>query len=221
MALKNEWLEAMRPEFSKPYYKELYRFIREEYKTHTVYPPADKIFHAFDMTPLNKVRVVIIGQDPYHGKGQANGMCFSVNEGVDLPPSLQNIFREIKNEYGSYEPENGCLDRWAEQGVFLLNTVLTVREHEPNSHSAHGWEKFTDKVIEEIEKQDRYIVYMLWGRPAQAKAEMITNPKHLVLKSSHPSPLSAYRSIDGFFGNRHFIKCDEFFRKHGEEPIRW
>lgn len=221
MALKNEWLKAMRPEFSKPYYKELYRFIKEEYKTHTVYPPADKIFHAFDMTPLNKVRVVIIGQDPYHGKGQANGMCFSVNEGVDLPPSLQNIFREIKNEYGSYEPENGCLDRWAEQGVFLLNTVLTVREHEPNSHSAHGWEKFTDKVIEEIEKQDRYIVYMLWGRPAQAKAEMITNPKHLVLKSSHPSPLSAYRSIDGFFGNRHFIKCDEFFRKHGEEPIRW
>ena len=176
MALKNEWLKAMRPEFSKPYYKELYRFIREEYKTHTVYPPADKIFHAFDMTPLNKVRVVIIGQDPYHGKDQANGMCFSVNEGVDLPPSLQNIFREIKNEYGSYEPENGCLDRWAEQGVFLLNTVLTVREHEPNSHSAHGWEKFTDKVIEEIEKQDRYIVYMLWGRPAQAKAEMIAIP---------------------------------------------
>ena len=211
----------MRPEFAKPYYKELYKFVANEYRTQTVYPPKDKIFHAFETTPPSKVRVVIIGQDPYHGEGQANGMCFSVDDGIELPPSLKNIYREIENERGTRMPESGNLDRWARQGVFLLNAVLTVRAHEANSHRMHGWEKFTDKVIEEIEKQDRYIVYMLWGKPAQMKADMIKNPKRLVLQSSHPSPLSAYRSYDGFFGNGHFVKCNDFFIKHGEKPIEW
>ena len=217
--IAGDWLPAVRAEFAKPYYRELYQFVRKEYESGTVYPPADQIFNALHLTPLGKVRVVILGQDPYHNVHQAHGLCFSVPEDQrEIPPSLINIYRELHDDVGCRMPQTGCLTKWAEQGVLLLNTVLTVRAHQANSHRNHGWEQFTDAIIRAVETQDRPIVYMLWGTPAQSKAPMVTNPKHLVLKAPHPSPLSAYR---GFFGCRHFSQCNEFLKTHGETPVDW
>ena len=217
--ISGDWLPAVKAEFAKPYYRDLYRFVRKEYAEHTVYPPADQIFNALHLTPLGKVKVVILGQDPYHNVHQAHGLCFSVPEDQkDIPPSLINIYRELHDDVGCRMPQTGCLTKWAEQGVLLLNTVLTVRAHQANSHKGHGWEQFTDAIIQAVEEQDRPIVYMLWGTPAQSKAVMVTNPRHLVLKAPHPSPLSAYR---GFFGCRHFSQCNDFLEAHGETPIDW
>jgi uracil-DNA glycosylase len=217
--IAGDWLPAVRAEFKKPYYRELYQFVRKEYESGTVFPPADQIFNALHLTPLSKVKVVILGQDPYHNVHQAHGLCFSVPEDQrEIPPSLINIYRELHDDVGCRMPQTGCLTKWAEQGVLLLNTVLTVRAHQPNSHRNHGWEQFTDAIIRAVETQDRPIVYMLWGTPAQSKAPMVTNPKHLVLKAPHPSPLSAYR---GFFGCRHFSQCNEFLKTHGETPVDW
>lgn len=217
--IAGDWLPAVRAEFKKPYYRELYQFIRKEYESGTVFPPADQIFNALHLTPLSKVKVVILGQDPYHNEHQAHGLCFSVPEDQrEIPPSLINIYRELHDDVGCRMPQTGCLTKWAEQGVLLLNTVLTVRAHQPNSHRNHGWEQFTDAIIRAVETQDRPIVYMLWGTPAQSKAPMVTNPLHLVLKAPHPSPLSAYR---GFFGCRHFSQCNEFLQAHAVTPIDW
>ena len=217
--IAGDWLPAVRAEFKKPYYRELYQFVRKEYESGTVFPPADQIFNALHLTPLRKVKVVILGQDPYHNVHQAHGLCFSVPEDQrEIPPSLINIYRELHDDVGCRMPQTGCLTKWAEQGVLLLNTVLTVRAHQPNSHRNHGWEQFTDAIIRAVETQDRPIVYMLWGTPAQSKAPMVTNPRHLVLKAPHPSPLSAYR---GFFGCRHFSQCNEFLQAHAVTPIDW
>ena len=216
--ISNDWLEAVGDEFHKPYYSGLYRFIQEEYSTHVVYPPADDIFNAFHFTPLKDVKVLILGQDPYHEEGQAHGLAFSVLTGQDIPPSLVNIYQELHDDLGCSIPDNGYLKKWADQGVLLLNTVLTVRAHQANSHQGKGWEKFTDAIIQAVNAQDRPIVYMLWGRPAQSKIPMLTNPKHLILTAPHPSPLSAYR---GFFGCRHFSKANEFLQANGVEPIDW
>ena len=213
-----EWLDAVSGEFAKPYYRKLYDFVKKEYTEHTVFPPPDRIFAALNMTPLSRVKVVILGQDPYHNTGQANGLCFSTGAGVPLPPSLVNIFREIHEETGAVMPADGDLSGWARQGVLLLNTVLTVRAHQANSHRGKGWEAFTDEIIRAVAEQDRYIVFMLWGNPAQVKAPMVSSPKHLVLKAPHPSPLSAYR---GFFGCGHFAECNDFLERHGEAPIDW
>jgi uracil-DNA glycosylase len=217
--IAGDWLPAVSAEFKKPYYRELYQFVRKEYESGTVFPPADQIFNALHLTPLSKVKVVILGQDPYHNVHQAHGLCFSVPEDQrEIPPSLINIYRELHDDVGCRMPQTGCLTKWAEQGVLLLNTVLTVRAHQPNSHRNHGWEQFTDAIIRAVETQDRPIVYMLWGTPAQSKAPMVTNPMHLVLKAPHPSPLSAYR---GFFGCRHFSQCNEFLQAHAVTPIDW
>ena len=217
--IAGDWLPAVREEFKKPYYRDLYQFVRKEYANHTVFPPADQIFNALHLTPLHKVKVVILGQDPYHNVHQAHGLCFSVPEDQkEIPPSLINIYRELHDDVGCRVPQTGCLVKWAQQGVLLLNTVLTVRAHQANSHRNHGWEQFTDAIIQAVETQDRPIVYMLWGSPAQTKAVMVTNPRHLVLRAPHPSPLSAYR---GFFGCRHFSLCNEFLEAHGETPIDW
>ena len=217
-AINNDWLDALKGEFSKPYYKKLFETVNQEYRTHRIYPPADDIFNAFHLTPLKDVKVVILGQDPYHGDGQAEGLSFSVKPGVDIPPSLVNIYQELHDDLGCTIPSHGNLVKWAKQGVLLLNTVLTVRAHQANSHQGHGWEQFTDAVINAVNMQDRPIVYMLWGSPAQRKASMLNNPKHLILKAPHPSPLSAYR---GFFGCRHFSQCNEFLKANGVEPIDW
>ena len=217
--LDGEWAKAVGAEFKKPYYRDLYNFVRDEYATHVVYPPADDIFNAMHFTPLNKVKVLILGQDPYHNVNQAHGLSFSVLPSQkDIPPSLQNIYKELNDDLGCDIPNNGYLKKWADQGVLLLNTVLTVRAHQANSHQGHGWEKFTDAIIEAVNEQDRPIVYMLWGRPAQSKIPMLTNPKHLILTAPHPSPLSAYR---GFFGCKHFSKANEFLKEHGVEPVDW
>lgn len=217
--IQNDWLDSIENEFKKPYYKELYNFVLNEYNTHTVYPPSDDIFNAFHMTPLSKVKVLILGQDPYHNVNQAHGLSFSVLPSqTEIPPSLQNIYKELKDDCGCYIPDNGYLEKWANQGVLLLNTVLTVRANQANSHKGQGWEQFTDAVIEAVNAQDRPIVYMLWGRPAQSKIPMLTNPKHLILKAPHPSPLSAYR---GFFGCRHFSKANEFLKSNNITPIDW
>ena len=217
--ISGDWLPAVQAEVAKPYYRELYQFVRKEYMSTTVYPPAGEIFNALHLTPLHKVKVVILGQDPYHNVHQAHGLSFSVPEDQkEIPPSLVNIFRELHDDVGCRMPQTGCLTKWAEQGVLLLNTVLTVRAHQPNSHKGHGWETFTDAIIQAVENEDRPIVYMLWGTPAQSKAVMITNPRHLVLRAPHPSPLSAYR---GFFGCRHFSQCNEFLEAHGEKPVDW
>ena len=201
--ISGDWLPAVRAEFAKPYYRELYNFVRREYADRTVYPPADQIFNALHLTPLGKVKAVILGQDPYHGEGQAHGMCFSVRPGCPPPPSLVNIFRELHDDLGCYEPDNGYLLKWAKQGVLLLNTVLTVRAHEANSHRGRGWEQFTDAVLRAVSDQDRPVVYMLWGSPAQAKASLVHNSRHLILRAPHPSPLSAYRgfSVAGISAN--------------------
>ncbi len=216
--INNDWLAELKDEFSKPYYKELYNFVKNEYNTRVVYPPADDIFNALHLTPLKDVKVLILGQDPYHEVNQAHGLCFSVLPGNQTPPSLQNIYKELQDDIGCRIPNNGYLSKWADQGVLLLNTVLTVRAHEAFSHKGKGWETFTDRIIEALNRQNRPIVYMLWGSPAQAKASMLNNPQHLILKAPHPSPLSAYR---GFFGCKHFSKCNEFLKSHNIEPIDW
>lgn len=217
-AIQNDWLDALKGEFEKPYYKDLYKKVMEEYHTHQVFPPADDIFNAFHLTPLSKVKVVIIGQDPYHNDGQAHGLCFSVKPEVEIPPSLVNIYKELHDDLGCTIPEHGYLVKWAEQGVLMLNTVLTVRAHQANSHRGIGWEEFTNAAIRAVNKQDRPIVYILWGRPAQMKKSMLTNPKHLILEAPHPSPLSAYR---GFFGSKPFSQTNEFLEANGVEPIDW
>ncbi len=217
-AISNDWLPALKPEFGKPYYKDLYGFINHEYASQTVYPPADRIFEALHLTPLHEVKVVILGQDPYHEPNQAHGLSFSVMPGVQIPPSLANIYRELQSDLGCRIPNNGYLKKWADQGVLLLNTLLTVRAHAAFSHQGRGWEQFTDAVIRAVNAEDRPVVFLLWGRPAQAKQSMLDNPKHLVLTAPHPSPLSAHR---GFFGCRHFSKTNDFLTACGVSPIDW
>ena len=217
-AIANDWLEPLKPEFSKPYYKKLYQTVKEEYRTHQIFPPADDIFNAFALTPLHEVKVVILGQDPYHGEGQAHGLCFSVKPDVEIPPSLVNIYKELQDDCGCEIPNNGYLTKWAKQGVLLLNTVLTVRAHQANSHRGIGWEEFTDAAIRVLNEQDRPMVFILWGRPAQMKKSMLTNPNHLIIESPHPSPLSAYR---GFFGSRPFSRTNKYLKEHGLKEIDW
>lgn len=217
-AIANDWAEYLKPEFSKPYYKKLYDRVKDEYSRYQIFPPADDIFNAFHFTPLKDVKVVIFGQDPYHNVGQAHGLCFSVKPDVEIPPSLVNIYKELHEDLGCYVPNNGYLTKWAMQGVMMLNTVLTVRAHQANSHRDIGWEQFTDAAIRVLNEVDRPIVYLLWGSPAQKKAAMLNNPKHLILKAPHPSPLSAYR---GFFGCKHFSQANEFLKANGQEPIDW
>ena len=217
-AITNDWLEPMGEEFKKPYYKKLYEKVKEEYQTRQIFPDADDIFNAFEFTPLSKVKVVILGQDPYHDVGQAHGLCFSVKPDVKIPPSLVNIYHELHDDVGCTIPNNGYLVKWAQQGVLMLNTVLTVRAHAANSHRGIGWEEFTDAAIRVLNEQDRPIVFILWGRPAQRKKLMLNNPKHLILESPHPSPLSAK---GGFFGSRPFSKTNAFLEKNGLEPIDW
>ncbi len=216
--IDNDWLAPLEKEFRQPYYKELYRFVKEEYSSQVIYPPSEDIFNAFHYTPLSEVKVLILGQDPYHEVNQAHGLCFSVLPQNDIPPSLMNIYQELHEDLGCYIPNNGYLEKWAKQGVLLLNTVLTVRAHQANSHKGKGWEQFTDAVIRTVNAQDRPIVYMLWGRPAQTKKAMLDNPRHLVLTAAHPSPLSAY---NGFFGCRHFSQANAFLKEHGLEEIDW
>lgn len=217
--IENDWLPAINEEFKKPYYRELYKFVGEEYRRTTVYPPAEDIFNALHFTPLSQVKVLILGQDPYHNVHQAHGLSFSVlPDQPEIPPSLQNIYKELQQDLGCEIPNNGYLKKWADQGVLLLNTVLTVRAHQANSHQGKGWEQFTDAIIRAVNEQDRPVVYMLWGRPAQAKMSMLNNPKHLILTAPHPSPLSAYR---GFFGCQHFSKANAFLQENGVSPIDW
>ncbi len=216
--ITNDWLAELEPEFQKSYYKDLYQFVLNEYNTSQVFPPANDIFNAFHLTPLGQVKVVIIGQDPYHNVGQAHGLCFSVKPEVDIPPSLVNIYKELHDDLGCYIPNNGYLVKWARQGVLMLNTVLTVRAHMANSHRGKGWEEFTDAAIKALNRQDRPIVFILWGRPAQMKERMLNNPNHLILKAPHPSPLSAY---NGFFGSKPFSQANHFLEEHGVTPIDW
>ena len=217
--ITNDWLPAIQGEFKKPYYRELFQFVKEEYSRAVIYPPADDIFNAMHFTPLSEVKVLILGQDPYHNENQAHGLSFSVLPSQkEIPPSLQNIYKELQDDLGCYIPNNGYLKKWADQGVLLLNTVLTVRAHQANSHKDIGWEEFTDAAIMALNSQDRPIVFILWGAPAQRKARMLTNPKHLILKAPHPSPLSAYR---GFFGSKPFSQTNDYLRAHGVEPIDW
>lgn len=217
-AISNGWLEPLKPEFSKDYYKKLYATIMTEYQNYQVFPNPEDLFNAFHYTSLEDVKVVIIGQDPYHNVGQAHGLCFSVKPEVDIPPSLVNIYKELQDDLGCYIPNNGYLVKWAKQGVLMLNTVLTVRAHQANSHKGIGWEEFTDAAIRILNEQDRPIVYLLWGRPAQMKKKMLTNPNHLILEAPHPSPLSVYR---GFFGCKHFSQTNAFLEAHGMSPIDW
>ena len=216
--ISNDWLPAIKGEFQKPYYKKLHQTVMEEYQTRQIFPEADDLFNAFHLTPLKDVKVVIFGQDPYHNVGQAHGLCFSVKPGVEIPPSLVNIYKELQDDLGCYVPNNGYLVKWAKQGVLLLNTVLTVRAHQANSPRGIGWEEFTDAAIRVLNEQDRPIVFILWGRPAQMKKSMLNNPNHLILEAPHPSPLSSYR---GFFGSRPFSKTNNFLQQHGLTPIDW
>ena len=216
--INGDWYEALKEEFKKPYYKKLFDTVNAEYHTRKIFPPAQDIFNAFHLTPLKDVKVVILGQDPYHNDGQAHGLSFSVQKGVDIPPSLVNIYKELHDDLGCTIPNHGCLEKWAKQGVLMLNTVLTVRAHQANSHHGIGWEEFTDAAIMALNNQDRPIVFILWGAPAQRKEKMLTNPQHLILKAPHPSPLAAYR---GFFGSRPFSQTNEFLKAHGIEPIDW
>lgn len=213
-----DWKAMLQPEFDKPYFDELTSFVRKEYATQQIFPAGRNIFRAFDKCPFERLKVVIIGQDPYHGVGQANGLCFSVNDGVAFPPSLQNIFQEIRDDIGTPVPESGNLDRWAEQGVLLLNSVLTVRAHQAASHAGHGWEQFTDAVVRLIAERKQGIVYMLWGNYAQRKGQIADPKKNLILRSVHPSPLSVYR---GFFGCRHFSQANAYLESIGKTPIEW
>lgn len=212
------WQAELQSEFDKPYFEQLIQFVRAEYAQHTCYPPGPLIFNAFNQCPFNKVKVVLIGQDPYHEPGQAHGLCFSVNDGVQFPPSLRNIFQEISTDIGKPVPTSGNLTRWAQQGVLLLNATLTVREHEAGSHQKHGWETFTDSVISLLSARRDNLVFILWGSYAQSKSQLIDTTRHCVLKSAHPSPLSAYR---GFFGNHHFSLTNDYLRQHGIQPIEW
>lgn len=217
-AISNDWLEALKGEFGKAYYRQLFETVKKEYATHLIFPPSDDIFNAFHLTPLKEVKAVILGQDPYHNVGQAHGLCFSVKKGVDIPPSLVNIYQELHDDLGCTIPDHGCLEKWARQGVLMLNTVLTVRAHRANSHRGIGWEEFTDAAIRVLDQEDRPIVFILWGAPAQRKKAMLHNPEHLILEAPHPSPLSAYR---GFFGSRPFSQTNAFLEKNGMEPIDW
>lgn len=216
--MEESWKPVLAKEFEKPYFIALTDFVRNEYKTHKVYPPAKLIFNAFDQCPFDKLKVVILGQDPYHGPGQAHGLCFSVNDGIDFPPSLRNIFKELQNDVGKEIPRSGNLTGWAKQGVLLLNATLTVRANQAGSHQNKGWEEFTDAVINKINEEKKHVVFILWGNYAISKTRFIDQNKHLVLTSVHPSPLSASR---GFFGNRHFSRTNEFLQQHGLEPVVW
>ena len=216
--IETSWQEKLQQEFDEPYFEELIEFVRREYAQGTCYPPGNLIFNAFNLCPLSQVKVVLIGQDPYHEPGQAHGLCFSVNDGVPFPPSLRNIFQEIQTDLGTPVPASGNLTRWAEQGVLLLNATLTVRAHAAASHQKHGWERFTDAVIRLVSAECEHVVFILWGSYAQSKAALIDSAKHCVLRSAHPSPLSAYR---GFFGNHHFSLCNQYLQQHNIKPIDW
>ena len=216
--IEESWKKELAKEFEKDYFIKLTDFVREEYRTTKVYPPGNLIFNAFNLCPFDKVKVVIIGQDPYHGPSQAHGLCFSVNDGVKFPPSLQNIFKEIKSDIGTPIPLTGNLTRWANQGVLLLNATLTVREHQAGSHQKKGWEEFTDAAIRSLAQEREHLVFILWGSYAQKKGAFIDRNKHLVLASAHPSPLSAY---NGFFGNRHFSLTNKYLIENGVTPIEW
>ena len=216
--MSGEWAEALKEEFEKPYYRKLDETLHAEYLLGEVYPPSADIFTAFQLTPLSKTRVVILGQDPYHEPGEAHGLAFSVRKGTKLPPSLRNIYEELHRDTGCEIPDHGDLSHWADEGVLLLNAILTVRAHRAFSHKGIGWEEFTDAAIRAIDREDRPIAFILWGKAAQAKKALITNPNRLILESVHPSPLSAYR---GFFGSRPFSRVNEYFASHGEKPIDW
>ena len=216
--IEESWKQHLAPEFEKYYFVRLTNFVRQEYQTTTVYPPGRLIFNAFNLCPFDQVKVVIIGQDPYHGPGQAHGLCFSVNDGVPFPPSLQNIFKEIQSDLGTPIPTTGNLTRWANQGVLMLNATLTVRAHQAASHQRQGWEEFTDAAIRALAEERENLVFILWGAYAQKKGAFIDRNKHLVLASAHPSPLSAY---NGFFGNKHFSRANEYLIAHGQQPIQW
>lgn len=216
--IEQSWKALLQEEFDKPYFAELTEFVRAEYKSYRIYPPGSQIFNAFNLCPFDKVKVVIIGQDPYHGPGQAHGLCFSVNDGVPFPPSLRNIFKEINADTGAPIPQSGNLTRWATQGVLLLNATLTVREHSAGSHQRRGWETFTDAVIRIISEQKSKVVFILWGAYAQSKASLIDSSRHLVLRSVHPSPLSAHA---GFFGNHHFSLANDYLVRNGLTSIDW
>jgi len=216
--IEASWLAKLQPEFDKPYFEQLIQFVKTEYAQGTCYPPGKLIFNAFNLCPLPNVKVVLIGQDPYHEPGQAHGLCFSVNDGVPFPPSLRNIFEEIRTDLGTPVPSSGNLTRWAQQGVLLLNATLTVRAHAAASHQRRGWEDFTDAVIRLVSAEREHVVFILWGSYAQSKAPLIDTTKHCILRSAHPSPLSAYR---GFFGNHHFSVCNQYLQQHGISPINW
>lgn len=218
ISFANDWEEPLRPEFSKDYYLKLRRFLIKEYKTQTVYPDMYDIFNAFHYTSYSDTKVCIIGQDPYHGPNQAHGLAFSVKPGVDIPPSLRNIYKELHDDLGCPIPNHGCLTHWTEEGVLLLNAVLTVRAGQAASHRGKGWEQFTDQVIRILNQREKPVVFILWGAFAQSKIPMITNPNHFIIKSPHPSPLSANR---GFFGSRPFSKCNDFLTSVGIEPVDW
>ena len=217
-AITNDWKDVLADEFRKPYYIELFKKVKREYETGIVYPPSEDIFNAFHLTPFHKVKVVILGQDPYHQHGQAHGLCFSVKPEVAIPPSLVNIYQELKSDLQIQPPSHGYLEDWAKQGVLMLNTVLTVRAHQANSLRGIGWEEFTDAAIQALNKKEEPIVFILWGRPAQMKKRMLNNPNHLILEAPHPSPLSVYR---GFYGSKPFSKTNQFLQEQGEEPICW
>jgi uracil-DNA glycosylase len=216
--IDNSWRTRLQDEFDKPYFKALTDFVRQEYSQTIIYPPANLIFNAFDLCPFDKVKVVILGQDPYHEPRQAHGLCFSVNDGIPFPPSLNNIFKEINSDMGTAIPKSGDLTRWAVQGVLMLNATLTVREHLAGSHQKRGWETFTDAVIKKLAQEKENLVFILWGAYAQKKGDFIDRNKHLVLASAHPSPLSAY---NGFFGNHHFSLTNKWLEEQGESPIQW
>lgn len=216
--IETSWYNQLKDEFDKPYFHELTSFVKSEYGSHTIYPPGSQIFSAFDHCTFDNVKVVIVGQDPYHGQGQANGLCFSVNDGVKLPPSLQNIFKEIKSDIGKDIPVSGNLERWAKQGILLLNATLTVKASSPGSHQKQGWEEFTDAVLQVVSKEKSNVVFILWGAYAQKKGDFLDASKHLILKSPHPSSFSAH---NGFFGNRHFSKANDYLSSLGTTPINW
>ena len=216
--IESSWLEVLKDEFQQPYFLEIKKFLLEDKKKYRVFPPGQLIFNAFNLTPFDKVKIVIIGQDPYHGYGQAHGLCFSVPKGVAKPPSLQNIFKELKEDLNINPPEHGDLTGWAKQGVFLLNAILTVRENTPESHRNIGWEKFTNAAIENLSNKKEHLVFMLWGAYAQEKEKLIDNTKHLILKAAHPSPFSANK---GFFGCHHFSKANQYLIANNIDPIKW
>lgn len=216
--IEESWRIRLQEEFDKPYFIKLTQWVRQQYRTEQIFPPGKEIFAAFDASPYDKTKVVIIGQDPYHGEGQANGLCFSVKPDIQMPPSLINIFKEVRDDIGTPIPENGDLTRWAKQGVLLLNATLTVKAHSPKSHSNRGWERFTDFVVHDLAENKNNLVFILWGSDAKRKCDFIDRSRHLVLTSAHPSPLSAYR---GFFGNHHFSLANNYLIKHGQQPIIW